>query len=83
MLLKLQTSACNVTKSNTPPWVFFTFFNLYKWFQIGQSVSNFPQRTFPALSKKDFANHDDISVLGDSWKSGDIKNLILHKQPSR
>ena len=22
---------CNFTKSNTPPWVFFTFLKLYKW----------------------------------------------------
>ena len=27
------------TKSNTPLWVFFTFFILYKWYQIAQSVS--------------------------------------------
>ena len=27
LLLKLQVSACNFTKSNTPPWVFFTFLN--------------------------------------------------------
>ena len=25
---KLQASACNFTKSNTPPWVFFTLFKL-------------------------------------------------------
>ena len=24
------------TKSNTPPWVFFSFFKLYKWYQIVQ-----------------------------------------------
>ena len=24
--------ACNSAKSNTPPWVFFTFFKLYKWY---------------------------------------------------
>ena len=28
VLLKLQNSACNFTKSSTPPWVFFTFFKL-------------------------------------------------------
>ena len=28
--------ACNSTNSNTPTWVFFTFFNLYKWYQIAQ-----------------------------------------------
>ena len=26
-------------KSNTPPWVFFTFFKLYKWYQIAQSIT--------------------------------------------
>ena len=31
--------ACNFTKSNTPPWVFFTFFNLYKWYQIAQYIT--------------------------------------------
>ena len=32
------------TKINTPPWVFFTFFKLYKWYQIAQRI------TFRALS---------------------------------
>ena len=31
--------ACNFTKSNTPPWVFFTFFKLYKWYQITQNIT--------------------------------------------
>ena len=31
--------ACNLTKSNTPPWVFFTFFGLYKWYQIAQRIT--------------------------------------------
>ena len=26
------------TKSNTPPWVFFTFVKLYKWYQIAQRI---------------------------------------------
>ena len=30
--LKLQASACNFTKSSTPPWVFFAFSKLYKWY---------------------------------------------------
>ena len=29
----------NFTKSNTLPWVFFTFFKLYKWDQIVQSIA--------------------------------------------
>ena len=32
LLVKLQ-------KSNTPPWVFLTFFKLCKWHQIAQSVT--------------------------------------------
>ena len=27
------------TKSNTPPCVFFTFFKLYKWYQIAQRIT--------------------------------------------
>ena len=30
---------CNFTKSNTTPWVFFTFFKLYKWHQIAQNIT--------------------------------------------
>ena len=28
------------TKSNTPPWVFFTLLKLYKWYQIAQNTIN-------------------------------------------
>ena len=38
LLLKMQALVCNFTKSNTPPWVFFTFLKLHKWYQIVQSV---------------------------------------------
>ena len=34
LLVKLQVEACNFTKSDTPPWVFFTFF------KIAQMVPN-------------------------------------------
>ena len=27
------------SKSNTPPWVLFTFFKLYKWYQIEQNIT--------------------------------------------
>ena len=39
LLVKLKTAACDLTKSNTPPWVFFTFFKLYKWYQIAQRIT--------------------------------------------
>ena len=43
LLVKLQSEACNFTKDNTDPWVFFTFFKLYKWYQIAQSITNVPK----------------------------------------
>ena len=30
VLVKLQALASNFTKTNTPPWMFFTFFKLWK-----------------------------------------------------
>ena len=36
---KERLLACNFTKSNTPPWVFFTFLKLYKWYQIAQNIT--------------------------------------------
>ena len=36
LLAKLQAY---FTKSNTPPWVFFTFLKLYKWYQIVQRIT--------------------------------------------
>ena len=39
ILVKLQAKACSFIKINTPPWVFFTFFKLYKWYQIVQRTT--------------------------------------------
>ena len=39
LLVKLHAEACNFTKSNTPPWVFFAFFRSWNLYQIAQSVS--------------------------------------------
>ena len=33
------------TKSNTPPWVFFMFFKLWKYYQIAQSITYLYQKT--------------------------------------
>ena len=30
---------CNFNKNNTHLWVFFTFFKLYKWYQIAQNLT--------------------------------------------
>ena len=37
--IKVAGFACSFTKINFPPWVFFTFFKLYKEDQITQSVT--------------------------------------------
>ena len=29
-----------LTKSDTPPWVFLMFFELYIWYQIAQHITN-------------------------------------------
>ena len=39
ILVRLRASACNFTKINISPWVFFTFLKLYKWYQIVQRVT--------------------------------------------
>ena len=39
LLVKLHALAFNFTKSNTPPWAFFTNFILYKWYQIAQILT--------------------------------------------
>ena len=35
-----MAEACNFTKINTPPSVFFTFFKLYKRYQIAQRITD-------------------------------------------
>ena len=35
----VRCEACNFPKINTPPWVFFMFFKLYKWYQIAQRIT--------------------------------------------
>ena len=37
--VQVEAEDCNFTKRNTPPWVFSTFFKLYKWYQIAQSIT--------------------------------------------
>ena len=39
LFVKLQARAGNFTEGNNPPWVFFMFFKLYKWYRVAQSIS--------------------------------------------
>ena len=43
---RVLKKSCNYTKSDTPPWVFFTFFKMYKWCQIGQSITYWTLQCF-------------------------------------
>ena len=39
ILVRLQAEVGNFTEINIPPWVLFTFFKLYKWYQMAQCIS--------------------------------------------
>ena len=39
LLKKLQAEACNFTKSNARPCLFFTFLKLHKWYQIAHRIT--------------------------------------------
>ena len=40
ILVNMQAEDCNFAKINIPPWVSFTFFKLYKRYQIVQRITN-------------------------------------------
>ena len=56
--IKLQADSCSFTKSNTPPWVFLTFF---KWYYIAQNRFVLPTLPFTNTSywlvKPDYKNY--------------------------
>ena len=39
MIYNFEKGYSEFAKINTPPWVFFTFFKLYKWYQILQRTT--------------------------------------------
>ena len=44
ILVNLQAEAFNFTKISAPPWVCFTLFKLYKWYQIAQRITVIPRK---------------------------------------
>ena len=54
----------SVKFSNTPPWVFFTFFKLYQWYQIAQSTTYFVAKVLDAPSKSGF--HQFLCMIYNS-----------------
>ena len=61
LLVKLQAF-----KSNTRPWVFFTFLKLYKWYQIAQRITNIAMRSSISYKYKTFPNLNPINVAAFS-----------------
>ena len=61
-----MAKACTFTKSDTPPWVFFTFFKLYKWCQIAQRtsyVSSYNAMYVCSLKMKKYETEQDITLV--------------------
>ena len=67
-VLLLVRLACKFTESIIPTWVFFTFFKLYKWYQIGQSITNDklmlanknPRNLFPLFRHQNFYSQNSV-----------------------
>ena len=66
--VKLQ-AACNFTKSNTPLWVFFTFFKLYKWKKITQR-NTYCHFISPENTRK--TENQNISAVFRRYKVGTL-----------
>ena len=62
-----RVKACNFTKSNTPPCMFFKFSKLYKWYRIAPRIitdSLLPDATVHKCSIKSF----EKSIRKQSWR---------------
>ena len=63
--------ACNFTKINSPPWVFFTFFKLYKCYQIAQRIT-YGKHCYYGEPRKlilplNLSFHGTISIIVPWW----------------
>ena len=80
--ITLKALDCNFTKRNTPPWVFFKFFNLYKWYQIGQRITHLNLllcQSHPKLPKCLGWKHLVSSLLGPKIKIWANQEIYLSK----
>ena len=70
ILEKLQAETCNFTKINPAPWVFFTFFKLYKWYQIAQRTTKKPLQMVSVTWHDNMkASYDDPNMRNAFWKN--------------
>ena len=66
LILICRLKACNFTKINTPPWVFFTFFKLSKWYQIMQRITHVTSKiSNPAISSTPM-KYDLLSLVSNA-----------------
>ena len=63
LLVKLQVLTYNFTKSNTPPWVFFTFFKSYKCHEMAQSITYWVILIFVQDSHSNLNNFSLIIIM--------------------
>ena len=80
-------SACNFSKINTPPWVFFMFFKLYKCYQIAQRITHYYMFIAKRLTNltwlklpRNSSVEQSNSIVKQSWEHlaacENIKNLL-------
>ena len=66
--LVISGEACNFTKSSTRWWVFFTLFELYKCYQITQSITHF-------IAIRGILRPCEASMMNFFCKNNDIEKL--------
>ena len=69
-----DNEACNFTKINTPPWVLFMFFNLYKLHQIAQRI--------PIYQKLSDESTSNLFWFVQMLKSNRNENVKIFSCPS-
>ena len=65
-----RLKACNFTKSNTPLWVFFAFFKLYKWHKTSHCLSLAIRRLI--LTFGCFVVYNIFSDILNMWGSNSL-----------
>ena len=51
------------TKTSTPPWVFFTFFNLYIWQQIAKRITFIPVTYFMKRRERNLNENSTVELI--------------------
>ena len=71
---------CNFTKRNTPPWVFFTFFKLYKWYQISQSISTTQNMMDKVINAINFALISNFQITCPNMQTLHLRARLSRRQ---